>query len=87
MVAQELSVVQASRDLEKTMMGMRTQQISVADLTRSLEQTQILLTQQGRAAEAQEVASAAQAAKRGDDSAIEKTLIGAIYHLDQGKRR
>jgi Ca-activated chloride channel family protein len=86
-VAQELSVVQAGRNLEKTMMGMRTQQISVADLTRALEQTQLLLTQQGRTAEAQEVASAAQAAKRGDDSAIEKTLIGAIYHLDQGKRR
>jgi Ca-activated chloride channel family protein len=87
LVTEELSVVQASRNLEKTMMGMRTQQISVADLTRALEQTQILLTQQGRTAEAQEVASAAQAAQRGDDSAIEKTLIGAIYHLDQGKRR
>jgi Ca-activated chloride channel family protein len=86
-VAQELSVVQASRNLEKTMMGMRTQQISTADLTRALEQTQLLLNQQGRTNEAQEVAQAAQAARRGDDTAIEKTLIGAIYHLDQGKRR
>jgi Ca-activated chloride channel family protein len=86
-VVQELSVVQASRNLEKTMMGMRTQQISTADLTRALEQTQLLLNQQGRTNEAQEVAQAAQAARRGDDTAIEKTLIGAIYHLDQGKRR
>lgn len=87
MVAQELSVVRASRDLEKTMMGMRTQQLSVADLTQALEKTQAFLTQQGRTSEAREVGQAAQAARRGDDSAIEKTLIGTIYHLDQGKRR
>jgi Ca-activated chloride channel homolog len=86
-VAQELAVIMASRDLEKTMVGMRTQQLSAADLTQALERTQILLTQQGRAAEAQQVAQAAQAARSGDESAIEKTLIGTIWQLDQGKRR
>lgn len=88
-VAQELSVVLASRDLEKTMMGMRTQQLSSADVTAALQRTQVLLTQQGRMEEAQEVAQATQAFQRGgaDDSSIEKTLIGTIYHLDQGKRR
>ncbi|HVK03079.1 MAG TPA: VWA domain-containing protein, partial [Armatimonadaceae bacterium] len=85
-VAQEVAVAQASRDLEKTMMGMRTQQISVAQVTQSLEKTQALLTQQGRISEAQEVAQAAQAARRGDTNSLDKTLIGTIYHLDQGKR-
>jgi Ca-activated chloride channel family protein len=77
----------AGRDLERTMMGMRTQQLSVADLTQALERTQAILTEQGRGAEAREVAQAAQAARSGNDSAMEKTLIGAIYHLDQGRRR
>lgn len=86
-VAQELAVIMASRDLEKTMVGMRTQQLSAADLTQALERTQVLLTQQGRSAEAQQVAQAAQAARSGDESAIEKTLIGTIWQLDQGKRR
>ncbi|GAB4457485.1 MAG: VWA domain-containing protein [Armatimonadaceae bacterium] len=86
-VAQELSVVMASRDLEKTMMGMRTQQISVSDITRALEKTQQLLNQQGRMAEAQEVAEATRAMQRGDNSVVEKTLIGTIYNLDQGRRR
>lgn len=87
LVAQELGVVMASRDLEKTMMGMKTQQISLAEITRALEKTQQLLTQQGRVSEAHEVAQATQAVQRGDGSAIEKTLIGTIYHLDQGRRR
>ncbi len=86
LVAQELAVVQAGRDLERTMMGMRTQQLSTADLTAALNRTQQMLHQQGRAAEAQEVAQAAAAASRGDADSIEKTLIGTIYHLDLGKR-
>lgn len=85
-VAQELSVVQAGRDLERTMMGMRTQQLSVADVTAALNRTQQMLTQQGRADEAREVGNAAAAASRGDAESLEKTLIGTIYHLDLGKR-
>ena len=85
-VAQELSVAQAGRDLEKTMMGMRTQQLSSADLTQALQRTQMLLTQQGRTEAAGEVAQAVRAAQQGDDSGFEKTLIGTIYHLDQGRR-
>lgn len=86
-VAQEIAAAQASRDLEKTMMGMRTQQISAADVTMALERTQALLTQQGKVSEAQELAQATQALRMGDGSGAEKTLIGTIYHLDQGKRR
>jgi Ca-activated chloride channel family protein len=85
-VAREIQVAQASRDLEKTMMGMRTQQMSVADATAMLDRTQVLLAQEGRADEAREVAQAADALRRGDDDSLDKTLIGTIYHLDLGKR-
>jgi Ca-activated chloride channel family protein len=101
-VGQEVALAQASRDLERTMMGMRTQQFSAADLTQALDRTQMLLTQQGRTREAQEIAQAAQQARTmvmspggappaaggggGGTVNLEKTLIGAIYHLDQGKR-
>jgi hypothetical protein len=86
-VAQELSVMLAGRDLQQTMMGLRTQQLSAAQATQALERTQALLTQQGRTSEASELAEAAQALRRGDEGFSEKTLIGTIYHLDQGKRK
>ncbi len=86
-VAQELSIALAGRDLQQTMMGLRTQQLSAVQATQALERTQALLTQQGRTAEASELAEAAQALRRGDEGLSEKTLIGTIYHLDQGKRK
>ena len=85
-VAQELAVALASRDLERTMMGMRTQQLSAAEATMALERTQALLAQQGRTGEASELAEATRALRRGEEGGAEKTLIGTIYHLDQGKR-
>ncbi len=86
-VAQELGVALAGRDLEQTMHGMRTQQLSAAEVTMALERTQALLTQQGRSEEAQEIADAAGALRRGEGGGAEKTLIGTIYHLDQGRRK
>ena len=85
-VAQEYAVAMASRDLEKTMMGMRTQQLNVADVTAALDRTQQLLKTQGRDGAADELAQAAQALRRGSEGDAEKTLIGTIYNLDQGKR-
>ena len=85
-VAQEVAVAQASRDLEKTMMGARTQAINVTQMADALRRTQTILTQQGRVAEAAQVAQATQAAERGDASNMDKTLMGAIYTLDQGRR-
>jgi Ca-activated chloride channel family protein len=86
-VSQELSVALAGRDLQQTMMGLRTQQISAAQATQALERTQALLAQQGRTVMADELAEAAAALRRGDEGLSEKTLIGTIYHLDQGKRK
>lgn len=85
-VAQEVAVAQASRDLEKTMMGARTQAINVTQMADALRRTQTILTQQGRVAEASQVADAARQAQIGDAANMDKTLMGAIYTLDQGRR-
>jgi len=51
-----------------------------------LQKTQMLLSQQGRAAEAQEVTMALRALQTGDTGQAEKTLMGTMLHLDQGKK-
>ena len=85
-VAQELEIALASRNLEKTVMGMKTQQISAMNATMELQKTMSLLASQGRMDEAQEVQQAIDSIKQGGADA-EKTLIGTIYNLDQGKKK
>lgn len=85
-VRQELEIAQASRNLEKTVMGMKTQQISAMNATVELQKTMSLLLSQGRTDEAEDVRRAIDSIKQGGQDA-EKTLIGTIYHLDQGKTK
>jgi Ca-activated chloride channel family protein len=84
-VQRELEVHLASRNLEKTMMGMRTQQLTAMGAMQELQKTRTILMESGRATEAQEVGQAIDALQRGGE--VEKTLIGTIYHLDQGKKQ
>jgi len=81
--AMELSA--ASRVVERTIMGLKTQQINLATAMADLQKTQALLVQQGKTAEAQEVTIAMQAISRGDVGGAEKTLMGTVVNLDQGK--
>jgi Ca-activated chloride channel family protein len=85
-VKQELEIALASRDLEKTVMGMKTQQISAMTAAAELQKTMSLLLSQGRTEEAQDVQRAIDSIKQGGPGA-EKTLIGTIYTLDQGKKK
>jgi Ca-activated chloride channel family protein len=84
-VRQELDVAMASKNLEKTVMGMRTQQLSAMSATMELQRTMSLLATQGRADEAQEVRRAIDSIQKGGADA-EKTLIGVQLKLDQGKK-
>jgi Ca-activated chloride channel family protein len=84
-VRQELEVHLASRNLEKTMMGMRTQQLTAMGALQELQRTRTVLMQAGRAEEAQEVTMAMEALQQGGN--VDKTLIGTVYDLDQGKRK
>lgn len=75
----------ASRVVEKTIMGLKTNQLTAAMAVSELQKTQALLLNEGRVQEAQEVTMALRAIQSGDAGTAEKTLMGTMVHLDQGK--
>jgi Ca-activated chloride channel family protein len=85
-VQRELEIAEASRNLERTMMGIKTQQLAAGAAMAELQRTQMLLAQSGRAEQAQEVGQAIQGLQQGTGD-VEKTLIGVSLELDQGKRK
>ncbi|HEY3283825.1 MAG TPA: VWA domain-containing protein [Armatimonadota bacterium] len=84
-VQQEVELAQASRALERTVMGMRTQQISSVTVMAELERTQTLLARGGRLGEATQVGQVLSGLRAGSSEGAEKTLIGTVLDLDQGK--
>ncbi|MFN3649606.1 MAG: vWA domain-containing protein [Armatimonadota bacterium] len=85
-VQQEIELARASRSLERTMMGLKTQQLTTGMAMADLQRTQMLLQQSGAAEQAAEVAQAIQDLRSGAGEA-EKTLIGTVMDLDLGKRK
>jgi Ca-activated chloride channel family protein len=85
-VRQAADIASASKAIEKTIMGLKTQALSPGMAVAELQKTQALLLQEGRTAEAQEVTLALRAIQSGDAGTAEKTLIGTQLHLDQGKK-
>ncbi|MDM7460048.1 MAG: VWA domain-containing protein [bacterium] len=85
-VANELQVAVASRALEKTIMGMRAHQLDRTQAMAELQRTQAILLSQGRTQEAQEVTQAIRALQGQDSNTAEKTLMGTLVNLEQGKR-
>jgi Ca-activated chloride channel homolog len=86
-VRQAADIALASKTIEKTIMGLKTQALSPHMAVAELQKTQALLLQEGRTAEAQEVTLALRAIQSGDAGTAEKTLIGTQLHLDQGKKQ
>lgn len=84
-VQRELEVALASRNLERTVMGMRTQQISPTVAINELQRTQSLLIQQGKTLQAQEIQQAINDIQQG--ASAEKTLVGTILNLDRGREK
>lgn len=84
-VAGAAQVALASKVVEKTVMGLKTGAITAMGAMQELQKTQMLLASQGRTAEAQEVTMALRALQSGDSSGAEKTLMGTMVNLDQGK--
>lgn len=80
-------VAMASKVVEKTILGMKTGALSHVAAVQDLQKTQMLLVQEGRTAEAQEVTMALRAIQSGDTAQAEKTLMGTMVHLDQGKKK
>lgn len=85
-VAAAAEISAASRVVERTIMGLKTQAITTAQAMSELQKTQALLVQDGRMKDAQEVTMAMQAIQRGDSGTAEKTLMGTMLSLDQGKK-
>ncbi|MCC2668973.1 MAG: von Willebrand factor type (vWA) domain-containing protein [Armatimonadetes bacterium] len=85
-VQRELEVARASRNIERTMMGLKTQQLSTGMAMQDLQRTQMLLVQSGMQEQAAEVGQAIQGLRSGSGDA-EKTLIGTMLDLDLGKRK
>lgn len=85
-VQREIEIAQAARNLEKTMMGLKTQQIAAQTAMLELQQTKTMLLSQGKTAEAAQVDEAITALQKGGADA-EKTLIGTIMDLDVGKKK
>jgi Ca-activated chloride channel family protein len=84
-VQRELELAIATRSLEKTMMGIKTQQIAQQTAMMELTQAKTIMLQQGRTKEARELDEAIAALGRGEGG-VEKTLIGTIMDLDAGKK-
>lgn len=87
LVSSASQLVLASKAVEKTVMGLKTGMISSVDAVRELQKTQALLVSEGRSAEARDVTMALQAIQSGDKGGAEKTLLGTMLNLDQGKSR
>jgi Ca-activated chloride channel family protein len=84
-VGQAASIVASSKAIEKTVMGLKTGAITQMGAIQELQKTQMLLVNEGRTAEAQEVTMALRALQTGDKGAAEKTLMGTFVNLDTGK--
>ncbi len=88
-VRSELELAQASSNLQRTMMGMRTQQITSMGAMSELQKTRTILMQSGSSEQTQQLTQqldqAMQSLQRGTGD-VEKTLMGAIIDIDQGKR-
>jgi hypothetical protein len=85
-LSQAVSMSLAGRAVEKTMMGLKSGQITAAMAIQDLQKTQMLLQGEGRIEEAQQVAQAVRDLQSGNAQQVEKTLIGTVISLDQGKK-
>ena len=84
-VQAEIEVARAARSLDKTVMGMRTQQLDRTQVMGELNRTKTLMLDQGKLAQAQQITQAMSDIQGG--GSVEKTLMGTIYTLDQGKTK
>ncbi len=85
-VQREIDLQLAARDLERTVMALRTGQMSAADAAAEMKRTQQFLADVGQAGTAAELTRAM--GHLGDPGAqVEKTLLGAALTLESGRRQ
>ncbi len=79
----ETIIAQAARALDKAALALRAKQIDPEQALAEMQQSQRLLQEKGKFAQARLVSEAMQHAQGGAD--MIKTLIDTVYNLDQGK--
>ncbi|NMC82709.1 MAG: hypothetical protein GYA63_07655 [Armatimonadetes bacterium] len=84
-VAAELEVAMAAQAIERTLMGIKTQQLDARTAMLDLERTQQLLAAGGRLSAAADVTQALDNLRSGDANAAGKSLIGTSLDLQRGK--
>ncbi|MFQ3549224.1 MAG: VWA domain-containing protein [Armatimonadota bacterium] len=84
-IDREIELAQASINLEKTVMGMKTQQISKTQVIAELEKTRAFMIEQGKTMQAQDIQKAINEVQQG--SGAEKTLMGTILNMDRDKNK
>ncbi|HLI49799.1 MAG TPA: VWA domain-containing protein [Chthonomonas sp.] len=84
-VRNEIEIAQASQNLQRTIMGMRTQQLTAMGALSELQRTRTILMQTGQIEKAQQLDAAMQSLQQGSGD-VEKTLMGTIVDIEQGKR-
>lgn len=84
-VQREIELARASRNLEQTMLGLKTQQLTAGVALADLQKTQMLLQRTGMVQQAADVGQAMRDLQSGGDA--EKTLIGTMLDIDLGKRK
>ena len=84
-VARELQVAEAARQLQQTMVGLKTMQISSTQALQQLGATRSLLAEQGRQLEATQVDLAISSLQHGAPDA-QKSLAETLHRLEMGKQ-
>ena len=84
-VARELQVAEAAQQLQRTMVGLRTMQISATQAVAQLGATRSLLAQHGRNLEATQLDLAMSGLQQGAPDA-QKTLTETLHRLATGKQ-
>ena len=84
-VARELQVAEAARQLQQTMVGLKTMQISATQALQQLGATRSLLAEQGRGLEATQVDLAISSLQHGAPDA-QKSLAETLHRLEMGKQ-
>jgi len=86
-VDQELQVASAAKNLERTMAGLSSMELSRTQVAEELAATKFTLLAQGRDLEATQVEEAIQNISKGADSEAGKALMATLYGLESGKQR
>ena len=82
-IKQAIEMAEVSRQLERTIMGMKTMQVTSGDVIGQLEKTRMMFLDQGKTLQANDVQAAINQINQG--GGVEKTLMGTLINLDRGK--